>query len=196
MYVNMSFFPPPELHAYCSTPGNISDNWFALVAVTQSTIWTVAELNVPIMACCLVVLAKPIVNLMSPILKHIPMFASRFRTTTGYGANYGKGKTEGSRYQKSEGWQRAEGETSVTIGGGRMRRDKGFGGSGGGYKGNSNILTSDGASDESILGFQKKTYPAGPGSSSENEAVEMHTLKQSGIVRTVAVDVHVSDRDL
>jgi hypothetical protein len=161
------------------------------VAVTQSTIWTVAELNVPIMACCLVVLAKPIVSIMSPLLKRIPMFASRFRTTR-Y-ADYGAGKSGGSRFQDSKGWQRAEDSaTAVTIGGGRMQGDGGF--RMGAHKGRNNDLTSDGASDESILGFQKQTYAVDARLDRGNNAIELHNLKPGGIVRTVDVDINVSDR--
>ena len=62
-------------------------------------------------------------------------------------------------------------------------------------------LTSDGASDESILGHDKRErdyvldggVAVPKGRSEERDGYELHGFNQ-GIVRTVAVDVKVSDR--
>jgi hypothetical protein len=118
------------------------------------------------------------------------MFASRFRTN-GYGNSaYGTGKPSASRYNDSKGWRRTDDEenTITTIGGGRAHAANGLGT---GIAGKSGELTSDGASDESILGHHRG-FGTKEGS---KDGYELHGLpKQGGIVRTVAVDVQVSDR--
>lgn len=172
-------------------------------AVTQSTIWTVAELNIPIMACCLVVLAKPIIDLLSPILRQVPYLASRFATKA-YGTSreydpnskYGNGRSKGmSRHNESQRWTKTGDETLVTIGGGGRSGRKGLGSRG------LADLTSDGASDETILGHIRRERdiasdggpPVRHSLSIDKDGYELQDYKQ-GIMRTVAVDVHVSDR--
>jgi hypothetical protein len=148
----------------------------------------------------LVILVKPVINILFPVLKKIPYLASRFRTkaygaSSDYGPNskYGSGKTPGgSRFNDSKGWSRTGDENIVTIGGGRGVLGKGI-------RGKSD-LTSDGASDESILGYDRRERDyvvdggvAVPKGGSERDGYELQGFKQ-GIVRTVAVDVKVSDR--
>jgi hypothetical protein len=156
------------------------------------------------MACCLVILSKPIISLLTPLLKRIPFLASQFKTTpsNGYKPNnrYGSWKIGSSRFNDSEGWSRAGDETLVTIGGGGAggRRTAGLGQWVGGKRGN---LTSDGASNESTLGYVKREEgfvvdgggggPGRKGGLEEGDWYELHGYK-NGIVRTVAVDVDVS----
>ncbi|KAE9369301.1 hypothetical protein N431DRAFT_442983 [Stipitochalara longipes BDJ] len=163
------------------------------LAVTQSTIWTIAELNVPIMACCLVVLAKPIIAILTPVLKRLPFLASNFKTAAyDRNARYGTGRTGGSRFKDSKGWSRTGDETLVTIGGSRSGIGQGFGGKSGN-------LTSDGASDESILGHVERGRNYGAhggisgvvGGTDEGDGYELHGYK-NGIVKTVAIDVKIS----
>jgi hypothetical protein len=158
------------------------------------------------MACCLVILSKPIISLLTPLLKRIPFLASQFKTTpsNAYKPNgrYGSGKIASSRCNDLEGRSRDGDETLVTIGGGGGggRRTAGLGQLVGGKRGD---LTSDGASDESILGYVKREegfVVDGGGSGSgrkcgleEGDGYELHGYK-NGIVRTVAVDVNVSGR--
>jgi hypothetical protein len=158
------------------------------------------------MACCLVILSKPIISLLAPLLKRIPFFASQFKTTpsNAYKPNdrYGSWKIGSSRFDDSGGWSRAGDETLVTIGGGGAggRKTAGLGQQVGGKRGD---LTSDGASDESILGYVKREkgfvvdggggVPGRKGGLEEGDGHELHGYK-NGIVRTVAVDVSVSGR--
>jgi len=158
------------------------------------------------MACCLVILSKPIISLLAPLLKRIPFVASQFKTTpsNAYKPNdrYGSWKIGSSRFDDSEGWSRAGDETLVTIGGGGAggRKTAGLGQQVGGKRGD---LTSDGASDESILGYVKREKgfvvdgggggPGRKGGLEEGDGYELHGYK-NGIVRTVAVDVNVSGR--
>lgn len=155
------------------------------------------------MACCLVVLIKPIIDILSPVLKRVPFLASRFASkayggSSEYAQNskFGNKRSRGvSRLNDSKGRSRTGDDTLVTIGGGGGR---GVLGNGAGGKSFGDV-TSDGASDESILGHGERdryygdvgVAVAGPG---EREAHELEEYKQGGIVKTLSVDVNVSHR--
>jgi len=171
--VSILRLPTLALAARSQKPGGDA-TW----GVTKSTIWTVAELNVPIMANCLVTLAKPTISLLRPVLKRMPIFSSKLKSSgynysSDYAGNYvlsAKSKS-GRRFSGSKaGWTRADdAENSCTV-------DAGAG-------------VKDGSADGESL--DPRTVVAMTGDNGSEDGILREDFK-GGIMRTVDVDIRVS----